>query len=290
MATGEVQDMLPAYVQSLIPTTYDITTVASRKGTLRSALESGGVDIVSDFEAGSFSHGTAIKGHADVDWMVRVAQAQKPGLPSSTLTRFKNGISRSSASIVSVAVSSPTVQVKFQSEPHFEVVPAFYWDQVKQQNVYEIPGRRDEWVHSAPAAHNALVNQQNDRLNKKLKPLIRLAKAWKYHVDAPVSSFYLEMRTTAYAQGESVIIYKIDLPHVFRSIINASVADMNDPSQIAGRIPACSSDEKRRQTKSLLETAVSELEAAEACRSAGKPGDYWRHMVSVFGYDFPFPS
>ncbi|WP_104526463.1 hypothetical protein [Blastococcus atacamensis] len=73
-------------------------------------------------------------------------------------------------------------------------------------DVFWIPGPGDQWVESAPGAHLRFVNEQNDRLNKRVKPLARLLKAWKVYAGAPVSSTYLEMRAAEYAQSEKTIL------------------------------------------------------------------------------------
>jgi hypothetical protein len=161
--------------------------------------------------------------------------------------------------------------------------------QANGYRVYWIGGRKDEWVLSAPGAHLAYVNRQNDRLGKKVKPLVRLLKAWKHNVGAPVSSFYLEIRTAEYAAGESVIIYDIDLRRVMNAIVAADARDMNDPARIVGRIPACASWEKRHRTLALLKTAVSDLNA-DAARTVGDRHGYWRAMVKVFGSGYPWPA
>lgn len=284
-------DMLPAYIAKLAPAEYDRQRVARRKERIVAALTKGGVKIVDSFESGSFSHGTAIKDNADVDLMVWTDLGQQPALPSSALDRFKSALINELPflSYLTVRTSTPTVTVTFFSPPHFEVIPAFYNREVNGKLVYDIAGQRDEWIQSAPAAHNALVNAENVRLKKRLKPLIRLAKAWKYHVKAPVSSFYLEMRATELARTKVNILYCVDFPSVFRSIIARDVADMNDPGRVAGRIPACSSDDKRRQVKALMEKALDDLDSAETHRQANHSYRYCWKMQSVFGDDFPCP-
>jgi tRNA nucleotidyltransferase (CCA-adding enzyme) len=129
--------MLDAYVSKLIPPAYDRSTVAARKQDIRAALEQGGVDIVNEFEAGSFSHGTGIKGKADVDLMIWVSVTQQPQLPSSVLNRFKTALS-TYLSAHAVGVSTPVVKTEFWSPPHFEVVPAFYETENSGVDVYEI--------------------------------------------------------------------------------------------------------------------------------------------------------
>lgn len=189
-----------------------------------------------------------------------------------------------------MAISSPVIQVTYYSPPHIEVAPAWHKGEVRGHNVFWIAGRGDEWVLSAPRAHLAFVNRQNDRLGKKVKPLVRLLKAWKSHARAPVSSFYLEMRAAEHASGESSILYNIDLRSIFRKMIGAEFRDMNDPEQIVGRIPACASEEKRRQTQRLASKALRDLERADEAEKRRDQSAYWSAMMDVFGTTFPWPD
>jgi len=281
-------DMLPEFAEQLIPPGHDRSTVAHRKAELRARLEAAGIAIVDTFEAGSFSHGTGVKDHADVDNMVWVKLEQRPQWPSTILGLLREALRP--LGVRSVTVTTPAVRIEYLTPPHFEVVPAFYNGTKDDVIVFEIPGRRDEWVVSAPEAHNALVNVHNDRLGKKLKPLVRLLKAWKYYADVQLSSFYIEMRTTEYARDEKSILYEIDLKRVLRAILSKDLADMNDPSGIVGRIPACSSDEAHRSARSAMRAALDNLEPAQTYRAAGDTGNYWIAMSRVFGTSFPWPA
>lgn len=283
----EANDRLPEYVGTLVPSEMDRQTVRSRKQAITDALKSEDVDVLSVSEAGSFAHGTGVRGHVDVDLMVWTRLAQKTTLPSSTLTTFKAALMRHWA-ITAATVSNPVVAVSFGSEPVFEVAPAFFSRKSGDDVVFEIGGRSDRWVESAPSVHKRYVNEQNDRLSKKLKGLIRLLKMWKYHNSVPVSSFYLEMRAAKYASQEQSILYRIDLPAVLRSILRSEAADMNDPTGVvSGRIPACSSEANRASVRAKLRSAIASLESAEQHRKAGDSVNYWLRMTDLFGSDFP---
>lgn len=133
------------------------------------------------------------------------------------------------------------------------------------------------------------MNKVNSRL-KKVKGLVRLAKAWKNHVDAPISSFYLEMRVAEYAEEQSEIIYDIDLRYAMKQMLRTELRDMNDPAGLVGRIPACSSQDNRSAGRRLMEDAVTDLEAAYECEKARDKSGYWGRMTEVFGYDYPWPN
>ncbi len=181
--------LVDEYVKTLAPAAYDRSTVAERHRAMEARVGLSTLRGGTWFESGSWSHGTALKGHSDVDFMVPCS-GDRPSLPSSALMRLKASLTSSHWAIRDLRISSPTVKVEFYSMPHFEVVPAWYYKTVGQDSVYLIPGPGDEWVESAPRAHLNFVNQQNERLAKRVKPLARLLKQWKAHTGAPVSSFY----------------------------------------------------------------------------------------------------
>ena len=64
-------------------------------------------------------------------------------------------------------------------------------------------------MKSSPKAHTDYVKQEDERLKGKLKPLIRLLKAWKFYNNVPIRSFYLELRAAKYAESEKSIVYDI---------------------------------------------------------------------------------
>lgn len=281
-------DQLTAFASRLVPEPWDKTTVRNRRQALEDAVTRalGGAGFV---ESGSWSHGTAVAGNSDVDYMALFRDDQKPLRPSTALSKLKDVLSDAHWGVVSCRVSSPTVKVQFFSAPHFEIVPAYFKRKVGDEFLLDIPGPADDWVESAPLAHNRFVTSVNTDLQGKVKPLVRLVKAWKYYQQVPVSSFYLEMRTAKYASGETTILYGIDLVRVFRELTDCEMRSMNDPVGLVSRIPATSSDENRRRALRLAGEAYRVLEEARAALDAQDASGYWWKMKDVFGSDFPYP-
>ena len=142
-------------------------------------------------------------------------------------------------------------------------------------------------MRSSPGAHNAYVQKHDERLGGKLKPLIRLVKAWKFYNNVPIRSFYLELRVTKYAEGEATIIYDIDLKRIMKMLDDNQLASIRDPMGISGLIEACSTDVKRRDALSKLSTGLGRAEKAVDRRD----GDldkcfYWWNMF----FDGRFPA
>ena len=99
-------------------------------------------------------------------------------------------------------------------------------------------------MRSSPSTHTAYVTEKNTGLAKKLKPLIRFLKAWKYYCNVPISSFYLELRATKWMEGESAIVYDIDLCTILRKLHSCSLAAMQDPKGVSGYVAACATEAK----------------------------------------------
>jgi len=85
---------------------------------------------------------------------------------------------------------------------------------------------------SCRSAHNAYVANQDKRLNGKLKPLIRLIKAWKFYKNVPITSFYLELRITKYAEGRTSIVYDTDIRNILKLLHDNQLARLQDPDGI----------------------------------------------------------
>ena len=141
-----------------------------------------------------------------------------------------------------VRVNCPAVKVPFGTVPSetTEIVPADYVAQTGNQYlVYDIPDCAGGWMRSSPDAHNDYVRSIDNRHTGKVKPLIRFIKAWKFFKQAPISSFYLELRVAKYADGEKDIIYAYDVRRVFDMLCQNNLADMRDPMGVSGYIHAC---------------------------------------------------
>ncbi|MFD6391444.1 hypothetical protein [Nocardia sp. NPDC060259] len=281
-----MDDPLARFVDSLVKQPPDQQLVSRRRADLNRLLSR--VGVLSTFESGSFTHGTAIPRYSDVDLMARGPSSWRTLEPYTVLRKVQDALAAESYLFSSLKISSPAVKVQYSYGPNFEVAPAVFARCDGNDHVYEIPAP-NAWVYSAPAAHNRYVTGQNDRLGKRVKPLVRLLKAWKYHVGVPVSSTYLELRTAEYSAGESSILYEIDMEILLRKMITADFRAMNDPIGVCTRIQACSSDTNRRSTLAAAERAVEALEIARDAKNAKNGSIYQRAMRLVFGDDFPYP-
>jgi hypothetical protein len=245
------------------------------------------------FETGSFGNGTGVRHYSDTDYFAACPSEQFWGSSGYTLRKIREALDNTFWQTSGIEVKTPAIQIPlgtYASET-LEITPCTFNGLVDtpvgKKASYDIANFEDGWMKSSPQAHNAYVQRENNRLNKKVKPLIQLVKAWKFYNNVPISSFYLELRVTKYAENENYIIYDIDLKSFIKHLNDIKLANIIDPMGISGYVNACSSDAKKQEALSKLSTALSRAEKAYDERD--KDLDkcfYWWDMF----YNGKFPS
>ena len=234
---------------------------------------------------GSFGHGTNIPRFSDIDFFLVTPEDELSTNSPTALREVKNVLARRFWA-TDVRVNSPAVLVPFgsSSTERFEITPAYADNEDK--GVYWIPDGVKDWMLAAPRAHHAYINQVNDRLNKRAKRLIRLAKLWNGLSRARMKSIYIELRVAKGLDGVDEISYAVELTKAFRRIHGTGLAAMQDPIGYTGLIPPCS-DARKPEVLSKLKTALTRAEKALAADAAGKVrvAFYWWNYV--FEGNFP---
>lgn len=245
------------------------------------------------FETGSFGNGTGVRHHSDTDYFSVCPSAELWTDSGYTLRKVKEALKNTFWRTEGIEVRSPAVRIPFgnYASETLEVTPAtrngLVSTPIGDKYSYDIPNSDGGWMQSSPGAHNAYVNRENDRLGGKLKPLIRLIKAWKFYNNVPINSFYLELRTTKYAEGESSTIYDIDVKRVMKIVYDNDLPSIQDPMGISGYVKACSTDAKREDALSKVKTGFTRAEKAVENRESNvDDAFYWWNLF----YNNEFPS
>jgi hypothetical protein len=238
---------------------------------------------------GSFGNGTNISAHSDVDYLACLPTNQLTETSTASLVKVKNALDARFPN-TGVKVSTPAVVCPFGTykSEDTEVVVAYYKMEKDGFKVYEIADGNNGWMEVSPDAHNDYVAKVDKKHGGKVKPLIRFIKAWKYYRDVPISSFYLEMRVAEYADGESSIIYDIDVKNILAMLRDNKLAAMQDPMGVAGYIYACKTEAFKQDALSKLTTAATRAEKArkaEADQDTKTAFDCWRLL-----YNNKFPT
>ena len=238
---------------------------------------------------GSFGNGTSVSGYSDVDYLASIPSTHLTQKSAYSLTKIRDALD-TRFPLTGVRVNTPAVAVPFgtyRSETT-EVVPADYLGEANGFKVYEIADGGGGWMRISPDSHNDYV-ARIDRLHAgRVKPLIRFIKAWKFHRNVPISSFYLEMRVAKYAEGESAIVYDIDVLRILQSLWEHQLAKLQDPTGFSGYVSACKTDLQREDALSKLGTAVVRAQKARQAALDASITDsfnWWRLL-----YNDAFPT
>lgn len=237
---------------------------------------------------GSFGNGTSIAGFSDVDYLAVLPTSVLTNVSSHSMIKVRNVLANRFPA-TGVRIDCPAIALPFGTvaAEHTEIVIA---DQITDYNgflAYDIPNCQGGWMGASPDAHNHYVDQQDQRLGRRVKPLIRFIKAWKYLRSVPISSFYLEMRVAKYCATESAIVYEHDVRRIFRMLWDCQLADMRDPMGISGNVPACKTAVMRADALSKLQTALTRAENAGTASARGQIADAFDWWRLVYDYNFP---
>jgi hypothetical protein len=189
------------FLESLTPLQSQRDASAKHRASVETSLTNA-LDVKIFRESGSFSHGTGVRNHCDVDLLVSLGT--RPGTSTTALNWVKEALGDSFPK-TTVRISRPAVVVEFASGTEtWEIIPGFRKNS-GDEALYDIPGVGEvAWMESAPTEHIKYVTEVNKQggITGGTKKLARLAKAWKYYNSVPISSFYLEMRAAKYLEGE----------------------------------------------------------------------------------------
>lgn len=80
--------------------------------------------------------------------------------------------------------------------------------------------------------------------------------------------FYLELRTTKYAEMETPIVYGIDLRHLMKYLYDYDLPMIQDPMGVSAYISACSTTAKREEALSKTRSDFQRADKAYEKRTS----------------------
>jgi hypothetical protein len=237
---------------------------------------------------GSFGNGTSVAGFSDIDYLAVLPGSVLTTNSAYSMSKVRDALAKRFWA-TEVRIDCPAIALPFGTvaAEHTEIVIADYVSDLGGFPTYDIPDCQGGWMRASPDAHNHYVNEQDLRLDRRVKSLIRFIKAWKYLRSVPISSFYLEMRVAKYCETEKTILYEHDVRRVFKMLWDCQLADMRDPMGITGSVPACKTAIKRADALSKLQTAFTRSDNAIVASSSGRVSDAFDWWRLVFDYTFP---
>jgi len=284
-----VNQRFDTFLGRLVPLESQRVASAKHRTSVETSLKNA-LNVKLFRETGSFTHGTGVRNHTDVDLLVSLGRS-KPGSSTTALNWAKDALQASFPS-TTVRISRPTVVVAFAGGSEtWEILPGFLTTRGGTgYSVYDIPSvTPGEWLDSAPTAHLNYGTEINAKTGiiGGAKKLARLIKAWKYYCNVPASSFYLEMRAAKYLSTEKSFIASHDICRLLEHLHSIGLAGMNDPKGASGRFYACSTTAKAEDALSKLSTAAIRARKAIDAEKDGKIDDAFYYWNLVFGGKFP---
>ena len=280
-----------ALLDKLRPLQAEHEKAISHRGSVKSCLENN-FDSSSFFETGSFGNETGVRHHSDTDYFAVIPTKNLSSGSSILLRKVKEALQYTFPRTYGIGVNTPAVVIPFGTfaSENLEVTPCYFTGlrdtPLGKHGAYGIADGNDGWRLSSPSAHNASVKKQDERLGYRLKPLIRLVQAWKYFNNAPIYSFYLELRTTKYAEGKSRIAYDVDVLGVMKYLDKCGLASIQDPMGISGLISPCSTELKKADTLSKLTSGLKRADKANIAKGSNI-GDCFNWWDLFYCHQFP---
>lgn len=241
------------------------------------------------FRTGSFGNGTSIRKYSDVDYFAVIPTRRLSQNSIRSLSKVRQVLATRFPN-TGVRVDTPAVKVPFGLDGNelTEVVPADYiGTEHRGFDIFEIADGSGGWMRSSPDAHNAFVSYVNDKMSEKVKPLIRFIKAWKYYINVPISSFYLELFTTQYAMNEQTIIYSIDVSQILYQLWQSQLSPIEDPMGISQHIVPCSTHTQRANALSKVEAALNQAFQAKEYEKKGNIASAFYCWNLLYSSQFP---
>lgn len=272
----------------MTPTATESARAQSHRASIKACLEAN-LGMSAFFRSGSFGNGTSVSGYSDVDYFAEIPGCNVPYSSSVFLDKVFRVLDARFPQ-TGAKINAPAIVLPFGTdrEETTEVVPSELkrttW---RGHRVYHIANGAGGWLESSPDAQGAYVDEVNDRLWKKVKPLIRFVKGWKYYNSVPVSSFYLELFVAQYASGEKAILYPMDMAAVLRNLAELRLSAINDPAGISGSVAACTSFLDQVSTLSKVEEAARSAAKAREAEAGGSIRDAFYWWDRVFNGKFP---
>lgn len=275
------------FLRRLTPTPGESDAAKRHRESIRRCIDSNhGLNRF--WRTGSFGNGTSISAYSDVDYMASLPSPSATSNSYYTLRKVRNSLDDRFPN-TGVRIDCPAIVVPFGTlaKETTEVTPATFLRWNGNFPVYAIPDCNSGWMRASPDAHNDYVSAVDIHLNRKIKPLIRFIKAWKYYNNVPIFSFYLELRVSTYAVSEKSIVYSIDVDRILQRLAGNALQSVRDPMKISGVVYACRTQRQLDEALSRVKRAATRSGNARSEEARGNVRRAFEWWDKVFAGRFP---
>ena len=287
MATT-IEEGFNLFIKRLTPLKTETDAAKSHRASIEKCLKRN-FSMTNFFRSGSFGNGTSIRKYSDVDYFAVIPRERLRQDSLFILNRIKSKLNYRFQS-TDVKIRIPAVFIPFGSLKceSTEIVPADFLGNNKDGfEIFDIPNFNNLWIKSSPKAHNKFVTTVDEKLDNKVRPLIRFFKAWKYIRQVPISSFYLELLITNYCLNESSIVYNIDIQNILDLLYRNNLPTIEDPLEIADHIQPCSSSIAKKKALNKIKLYLPIIEKANMFENGERIGLSFKYLRRFYNGKFP---
>jgi hypothetical protein len=264
------------------------TTATTREGSLRTFFNNNFDMNEPVFAIGSYKRATICRGERDIDLMapLRAFSANK------YWERYKDDSSaflywvRSQLNdrYHATTVSSKKVCVKLDfSDIVTDVTPCF----PRKGGGYLMPNGSGGWMNTNPPFHATFMANANTKLDGKLKPLVRLLKAWNIANSHYLSSFHMELMVEQIHRGTTIRSDPVEVAYSLGKLPELVRGRFDDPWPDGKRIDSYLTTANRNTAISILKDDAKRADDALECDRAGKTRDAFERWAIVYRHTFP---
>lgn len=242
------------------------------------------------FKIGSFERGTVIRWSRDIDVMVALSSAtywDRYGSDSAKMLYWIRDRMNKEYDYTVVSTKQVAVRMFLGDGLQVDLVPTF----MRSGGGYRMPDGKGGWMATNPPFHATEMTGANVDLDFKLKPLVRVMKAWNHANYQHLRSFHLEMMLWEIWKTHTEIA---SLPEAVSRSLNSLATiwlqySMWDPWDGGGpkQIDAYLSDAERGVIQRLAAADHTRAMDAIAYDGAGKVADAFAKWDTVFNGKFP---
>lgn len=288
----DVSEGFKTFLSRLEPSQMERHKATKHKSSVKGCLEKN-FECYSMVETGSIGNGTGIKRYSDTDYFASIPVKELTSGSAYFLRKLKVALKETFPNTFGIEVNSPAVVIPFgtYASENLEVTPCQYSGMIDTTfgkfPKYMIPDGNGAWMASSPQAHNSYVDNLNDKLRGKLKPVIKFIKAWKFMQGAPLLSFYVELRVAKFMSETIILSYDEAIYKALLELQRVKLAAIRDPMAISGLISSTKTAAQQETALSRLDTALVRAEKAYEARLAGKLDTAFNYWKLLFADNFP---
>lgn len=241
------------------------------------------------FLAGSYARSTICSQERDIDIMApfepygRNSYWERYKSDSRLFLYWVRDALNSRYATTNVSSKQVAVTLDFTSIK-VDLVPCF----PRQGGGYLIPNGTGGWIGTNPKYHTQVINNRNTILLNKLKPTIKLTKAWNNANGRHLRSFHIEMMVESmWREASSIPIWPNAIQQIITTLPSWINSPFPDPWDSSRNIDDYLTFSQRQQVLRMLTQDTAAAEEAERYRLNSEDEKAFERWDVIFRHTFP---